>query len=113
MVPLHRLQSVALETQDGVAAGRLGVSKQEVSHVHTVNLPVRRNLRPRREQKMSSRCLRSLSRSFCGVLASVELLKNGGGFAYLARGSRMRRGEFSGQTGLSLRETRVCRGLDH
>ena len=38
-----------------------------------------------RGSKVSSRCLRSLSRSFCGVLASVELLKNGGGFTTLSK----------------------------
>src|SRR5580700_8812622 len=44
-----------------------------------------RETRVCRGSKVSSRCLRSLSRSFCGVLASVELLKNGGGFTTLSK----------------------------
>ena len=46
--PLHCLQTVALQAHDRVAAGLLCIAKQEVTHVHSVDLPVGWNLRSRR-----------------------------------------------------------------
>ena len=38
--PFHGLQTVALQTQDRIAAGLVGGPEQEVAHVHPVDLPV-------------------------------------------------------------------------
>ena len=43
LMPLRRLQPVALQAQDDVAARLVGIAQQEVGHVHAVDLPVTRH----------------------------------------------------------------------
>src|SRR4029453_15961273 len=40
LTPLHRLQPVALQTQDGVPAGLFAMAQQELAHVHSVDLSI-------------------------------------------------------------------------
>ena len=55
LVPLHRLQPVAVEAQHRVATRTLGIAKQEVAHVHAVDHLVNRDLHTRGEQQRGER----------------------------------------------------------
>src|SRR5277367_4557879 len=55
LTPLHCLQAIALKAQDCVSTGLLGVAQQEVTYVHSIDLPVLGYLCSRRAQQRRER----------------------------------------------------------